>query len=81
MSSAIVAQIIKAQLSLDEVDLSKPLSEYNGDSLDVLEIGMAIEDQLAIKISDDDLFGKGDGITGADLITMADAAVAAKAAA
>jgi acyl carrier protein len=77
MSTAVVTQVIKAQLSLDDIDLSKPLSDYNGDSLDVVEIVMAIESELGIEISDDDFFEKGNGVTGADLVAMADAGVPA----
>jgi acyl carrier protein len=75
-AAAIVTEAIKKQLCQDEIDLSKPLSDYEGDSLDVLELVMNIEDELGIEITDDDIASKGDGITGADLVALADAAKA-----
>lgn len=52
-----VCEIIKVQLNLDEdkvITEGTTLSGLNADSLDVVEIAMALEDEYEIEISDED---------------------------
>ena len=43
-----VTEIVSDILGVDHVDPLTPLSEYGADSLDLLEISMAIEDEFRI---------------------------------
>lgn len=53
-----IAQIIAEQLEIDDLGTIKPetsiMNDLEADSLDAVEIVMAIEDEFAIEISDED---------------------------
>ncbi len=52
-----VCTIIRQQLNIDEelvIEESTQLDELNADSLDAVEIIMALEDEYGIEISDED---------------------------
>ncbi len=52
-----VCEIIKQQLNMDEGEImteGTTLDSLNADSLDVVEIAMALEDEYSIEIPDED---------------------------
>lgn len=52
-----VCEIIKQQLSMDDGEIiteSTTLDSLNADSLDVVEIAMALEDEYSVEIPDED---------------------------
>ena len=53
-----IAQIIAEQLEIDDLSTIKPetsiMNDLEADSLDAVEIVMAIEDEFGIEISDED---------------------------
>ncbi len=53
-----IAQIIAEQLEIDDMSTIKPetsiMNDLEADSLDAVEIVMAIEDEFGIEISDED---------------------------
>lgn len=52
-----VCEIIKQQLNMDEGEIiteSTTLDSLNADSLDVVEIAMALEDEYSVEIPDED---------------------------
>lgn len=52
-----VCEIIKQQLNMDDGEIiteSTTLDSLNADSLDVVEIAMALEDEYSIEIPDED---------------------------
>ncbi|MEN1760471.1 acyl carrier protein [Anoxynatronum sibiricum] len=53
-----IAKIIAEQLEIDDLSIIKPetsiMNDLEADSLDAVEIVMAIEDEFGIEISDED---------------------------
>ncbi|MFM0405274.1 acyl carrier protein [Paraburkholderia dipogonis] len=78
MIETAVQKAIALQFGLGDasVNLDAPLSEYDADSLDLVELVMTIEDELDIEIPDDE-FGditlgtKLAGLTGRKLVEIA----------
>jgi len=77
MIDAIVTKAIAEQFGTPEasVDLDKPLSDLDADSLDLVELVMAIEDALDIDLPDDELDKLGPGadatkVTGRQLVDL-----------
>jgi acyl carrier protein len=74
MVEAAVQKAIAEQFCLGEtpVNLDAPLSEYDADSLDLVELVMTIEDELKIEIPDDDFIGPDvTKMTGRQLVEIA----------
>lgn len=69
-----VQNAIAEQFGLGEtpVNLDTSLSEYDADSLDLVELVMTIEDELKIEIPDDDFIGPDvTKMTGRQLVEIA----------
>ena len=78
MVETAVQKAIAEQFGLGEtpVNLDTSLSEYDADSLDLVELVMTIEDELKIEIPDDDIDALGFGtdakkVTGRQLVEIA----------
>lgn len=54
----VVCRLICEQSMYDKVELDKSLSYYDLDSLDYVELVMAVEDEFSIQIPDEDVEGK-----------------------
>jgi len=74
MVETAVQKAIAEQFGLSDapVNLDSPLSEYDADSLDLVELVMTIEDELKIEIPDDDFIGPDvTKMTGRQLVEIA----------
>jgi acyl carrier protein len=78
MVETAVKKAIAEQFGVEEasVNLDSPLSEYDADSLDVVELTMSVEDELSIEIPDDEFNALGFGadvgkVTGRQLVEIA----------
>lgn len=77
-----ITALIRDHFCVDAVEPEHTLADLNADSLDIVELAMALEDAFHITIDDDEveLFGPDlpNGKTVADLVALVEGKVAGK---